>query len=70
MQDIVALCASLGDGTTTFILDCEIVAIDGSGKVLPFQTLASRARKNVQLKDITVQVRVCAFDLLYHNEQV
>lgn len=55
-------------GTTSFIIDCEAVAWDPtSQKILPFQTLATMARKNVKLEDVKVQVCLYAFDLLYLN---
>ncbi|WFD43209.1 hypothetical protein MPSI1_001864 [Malassezia psittaci] len=64
--DIVAMVPLLQERASCFILDAEVVATSDSG-LLPFQTLAGRARKDVALD--TVQVRVCvfAFDLLYLN---
>ena len=53
-------------GTKSFVLDCETVAWDVSEKkVLPFQTLMTRKRKDVKEEDITVKVCVFAFDILY-----
>jgi DNA ligase-1 len=50
------------------IIDSEIVAFDvESGKILPFQTLSTRKRKDVDATNIQVQVAVFAFDLLYFN---
>jgi len=40
------------------------------GKILPFQTLTTRARKNVSLDAIKVQVCFYAFDILYINNEV
>ena len=37
------------------------------GKLLPFQNLSTRARKDVKLSEIKVQVIICAFDLLFLN---
>lgn len=56
---------------TSFILDSEVVAYDlASDKILPFQTLSTRAKKGVQIEDVKVQVCLFAFDLLYLNGQV
>eukprot|EP01083_Nonionella_stella_P088263 245855_1 len=52
----------------SFIIDCEVVAWDiEKKKILPFQTLSTRKRKDVNTKDITVQVCLFAFDCLYMN---
>lgn len=56
------------DGTKSFVLDCETVAWDVvEKKVLPFQQLMTRKRKDVKTEDITVKVCVYAFDLLFLN---
>ncbi|KAK9458489.1 uncharacterized protein V1516DRAFT_666969 [Lipomyces oligophaga] len=53
---------------TSFIIDGELVAIDpGNGKILPFQTLANRARKDVSLGNISVSVCLYVFDLMFYN---
>ncbi|KAF2842124.1 ATP-dependent DNA ligase [Patellaria atrata CBS 101060] len=58
----------LKDGTKSFVLDCETVAWDTEQKkVLPFQQLMTRKRKDVKAEDIKVKVCVFAFDLLYLN---
>ncbi|KAI3932099.1 hypothetical protein MKW92_032182 [Papaver armeniacum] len=53
---------------SSFVLDCEIVAFDRkNNRILSFQELSSRARKNVSIDDITVPVCIFAFDILYLN---
>lgn len=50
------------------ILDCEAVAWDRQvNKILPFQVLSTRKRKDVDEKDIKVHICLFAFDLLYFN---
>ncbi|ORY96663.1 ATP-dependent DNA ligase [Syncephalastrum racemosum] len=54
--------------TTSFIIDCETVAWDKEKKrILPFQVLSTRKRKDVKEEDIKVQVAIFAFDCLYLN---
>lgn len=54
--------------TKSFVLDCETVAWDvAERKVLPFQQLMTRKRKDVKIEDVKVKVCVFAFDLLYLN---
>jgi DNA ligase 1 len=54
--------------TESFILDCEVVAWDATaGKILPFQILSTRKRKDVTVDSVQVQVVLFAFDLLYLN---
>jgi len=56
------------EGTDSFVLDCETVAWDvEEKKVLPFQQLMTRKRKDVKAEDVKVKVCVFAFDLLYLN---
>ncbi|XP_026403288.1 DNA ligase 1-like [Papaver somniferum] len=53
---------------SSFVLDCEVVAFDRkNSKILSFQKLSNRARKDVSIDDITVQVCIFAFDILYLN---
>lgn len=53
---------------SSMILDCEAVAWDRSqNKILPFQILSTRKRKDVDEKDIKVHICLFAFDLLYLN---
>lgn len=57
--------------TQSFVLDCETVAWDTETKrVLPFQQLMTRKRKDVKAEDIKVKVCVFAFDILFFNGQV
>lgn len=58
-------------GTESFVLDCEAVAFDReTNKLLPFQELSKRKRKDVKAEDVTVKVCLFAFDLLYLNGEV
>ena len=51
-----------------FIIDCEVVAWDRvAKKILPFQTLTTRKKKDVSDENITVQVCLFGFDLLFMN---
>ncbi|KKA25269.1 DNA ligase (ATP) [Rasamsonia emersonii CBS 393.64] len=55
-------------GVHSFVLDCETVAWDVvNKKVLPFQQLMTRKRKDVKAEDVKVKVCVFAFDLLFLN---
>ena len=54
--------------TKSFVLDCETVAWDlVEKKVLPFQQLMTRKRKDVKAEDVKVKVCVFAFDMLFYN---
>ncbi|GAB1521129.1 ATP-dependent DNA ligase Cdc17 [Rhizoctonia solani] len=56
------------ESTKTFVLDAEAVAIDKTTKkLLPFQELSKRKRKDVKVEDIQVRVCLFGFDLLYLN---
>lgn len=53
---------------TSFIIDCEMVAFDKvNNKILPFQQLTTRSRKNVDISQITIHVCMFVFDILYLN---
>lgn len=62
--DLVAMARGLLQHASSFILDAEVVAVSDAG-LLPFQTLAGRARKDVAVDDVQVRVCLFAFDLLY-----
>ena len=52
-------------------MDAEAVAIDRTtGKLMPFQELSKRKRKDVKVEDIQVRVCLFVFDLLYLNGEV
>lgn len=54
--------------TESFVLDCETVAWDlVEKKVLPFQQLMTRKKKDVKTEDVKVKVCVFAFDILFLN---
>ena len=62
---------SIKEQTTSFIVDSEIVAFDTEErKILPFQVLQGRARKDVAIENVKVKVCVYAFDILYLNGEV
>eukprot|EP00890_Picochlorum_soloecismus_P002104 jgi/Picsp_1/2895/NSC_01120-R1_dna ligase len=67
--DIVAMFPEvLAEGTKSIVLDAEAVAYDPENKkILPFQILSTRARKDVTIDSIKVPVCVYAFDCLYIN---
>lgn len=59
-----------GDGVQSFILEGEVVAVDReTGELRPFQTLANRARKDVAIGSIAIDVCLFSFDLMYLNGQ-
>ncbi|KAF3004798.1 hypothetical protein E8E13_003085 [Curvularia kusanoi] len=67
--DLVALVPQIrGEGVSSFILEGEVVAVDrSSGELKTFQTLANRARKDVVIGAVTIDVCLFAFDLMYLN---
>ncbi|KAJ5925708.1 hypothetical protein N7454_008347 [Penicillium verhagenii] len=67
--DLVSLVPQIrGEGVSSFILEGEVVAVDrDTGDLQPFQTLTNRAKKNVEIGAITVNVCLFSFDLMYLN---
>lgn len=67
--DLVALVPKIrGEGVSSFIMEGEVVAIDGeSGDLKTFQTLSNRARKDVVVHSVKIDVCLFAFDLMYLN---
>ncbi|BGP38288.1 hypothetical protein JCM10450v2_002234 [Rhodotorula kratochvilovae] len=57
-----------GEPLSSFVIDCEVVAIDPkSGAFKTFQELSYRSKKDVELGDIKVRVGIYCFDLMYLN---
>ncbi|KAF6809434.1 DNA ligase [Colletotrichum sojae] len=69
--DLVALMPKIrGEGVESFIMEGEVVAVDReSGGLKNFQTLTNRARKDVAIGSIQVDVCMFAFDLMFLNGQ-
>lgn len=69
--DLVALMPKVrGEGVDSFIMEGEVVAIDRqNGELKTFQTLSNRARKDVEIGSVTIDVCMFAFDLMYLNGQ-
>ncbi|KAI0143649.1 ATP-dependent DNA ligase [Xylariaceae sp. FL1272] len=69
--DLVALVPQIrGEGVNSFIMEGEVVAVDQkTGELKNFQTLTNRARKDVAIGSITIEVCLFAFDLMYLNGQ-
>lgn len=67
--DLVKLVPEIrGDGVSSFILEGEVVAVDReTGELKTFQTLTNRARKDVDIGSIKVDVCLFAFDLMFLN---
>lgn len=69
--DLVALVPKIrGEDVQSFIMEGEVVAVDrATGELKTFQTLTNRARKDVAIGSITIDVCLFAFDLMYLNGQ-
>jgi DNA ligase 1 len=67
--DLVSLVPQIrGESVSSFILEGEVVAVDQeTGDLQPFQTLTNRAKKNVDIGSIKVDVCLFSFDLMYLN---
>lgn len=68
--DLVAIMTNLvaTQGILLVVLDCEAVAWDRvQEKILPFQVLLTRKRKDVKEGDITVNICLFMFDMLYYG---
>ncbi|KAI9147804.1 DNA ligase [Paramyrothecium foliicola] len=69
--DLVELVPKIrGDGVSSFIMEGEVVAVDReTGELKNFQTLTNRARKDVDIGSIKIDVCLFSFDLMYLNGQ-
>lgn len=69
--DLVALIPKIrGEGISSFIMEGEVVAVDReTGDLKPFQILSNRARKDVVIGEVKVDVCLFAFDLMYLNNE-
>ncbi|QKX56762.1 uncharacterized protein TRUGW13939_03869 [Talaromyces rugulosus] len=67
--DLVSLVPQIrGESVSSFILEGEVVAVDReTGDLQAFQILTNRAKKNVDVGSIKVNVCLFAFDLMYLN---
>jgi len=60
----------LCEGVESCIIDSELVAFEQeTGKILPFQVLSTRGRKNIVVEDIKINVCLFAFDCMLCNGQ-
>lgn len=58
----------LTDDCQSAIIDSEVVAWDvTNSRILPFQVLSTRGRKNISVEDIKVQVCIMPFDCMLKN---
>ena len=67
--DLVALVPKIrGEGVGCFILEGEVVAVDTeTGDLKPFQILTNRAKKDVEIGAVKIDVCLFSFDLMYLN---
>ncbi|OII76696.1 DNA ligase ATP-dependent family protein [Cryptosporidium andersoni] len=65
---VISIKESLINTVEDCILDCEVVAYSiENEKILPFQVLSTRKRKDVNINDIKVHVCVFFFDCMHFN---
>ena len=58
----------LSPDVSSIIVDSEVVAYEPATKTIqPFQKLSTRAKKDVRIEDVKVQVCLFAFDLIFLN---
>ncbi|OGM41389.1 putative DNA ligase I [Aspergillus bombycis] len=67
--DLVSLVPQIrGESVSSFILEGEVVAVDQeTGELQAFQVLTNRAKKNVDIGTIKINVCLFSFDLMYLN---
>ncbi|GAB1194641.1 hypothetical protein APSETT444_003887 [Aspergillus pseudonomiae] len=67
--DLVSLVPQIrGESVSSFILEGEVVAVDQeTGELQAFQILTNRAKKNVDIGTIKINVCLFSFDLMYLN---
>merc|ERR1719284_1943517 len=67
--DVVKMISeNLAEGVESCIIDSELVAFDKTTqRILPFQALSTRGRKNIVIEDIKVNVCMYAFDIVLLN---
>ena len=66
--DLVAIVPKIrGEGVSSFILEGEVVAVGQEGGLKTFQTLTNRAKKDVAIHEVQVNVCLFAFDLMFLN---
>ncbi|KNC87641.1 hypothetical protein SARC_00271 [Sphaeroforma arctica JP610] len=74
-ESIVRVSADAGNTSVSFIIDAEVVAVRRNEKkpeqraILPFQTLSTRGRNNVEVGRINVQVCLMIFDIMLYDDR-
>ena len=68
LKEMLSTVNSSSKELVSAIIDAEVVAFSREEhKILPFQTLSTRARKNVKTEDIKVTVCLFPFDMIFLN---